>query len=99
MRGRVLGVLAAGFLVCACGTSSDGGGIGTGSGEPTVTVEQIVQTSIDKIDVLFVVDNSSGMADKQALLSQAVPGLVERLVNPDCVRLDHDGSVLERQPP
>src|SRR6187549_3039814 len=104
---RVLGVFAAGFLACGCGSTSDGSGVegtstaggGTGSDEPSLIVEQIVQTAIDKIDVLFVVDNSSGMADKQALLGQAIPGLVERLVNPDCVELDDDGNVFGRVPP
>lgn len=63
-----------------------------------VFVDQIRQTSIDKIDLLFVIDNSISMADKQAILAVAVPGLVERLVNPDCVLEDMDGNVLDRQP-
>lgn len=43
------------------------------------------QDAIDKVDVLVVVDNSSSMADKQAYLSQAVPDLVARLVEPRCL--------------
>lgn len=61
-----------------------------------VFVDQIRQTAIDKIDLLFVIDNSISMADKQEILAIAVPGLVERLVNPDCVRLDAAGAVSER---
>ena len=41
--------------------------------------------SVDKIDLLFVIDNSASMADKQAVLAKAVPDLVDRLVNPLCV--------------
>jgi hypothetical protein len=38
-----------------------------------------------KIDLLFVIDNSSSMADKEDILAQAVPDLVSRLVDPVCV--------------
>jgi hypothetical protein len=56
--------------------------------EPTTSdqfVDQIVQTSVDKIDLLFMVDNSASMADKQEILKAAVPVLVGRLVSPICV--------------
>lgn len=39
----------------------------------------------DKIDLLFVVDNSSSMADKQQVFSEAIPDLLKRLVNPPCI--------------
>lgn len=39
----------------------------------------------DKVDMLFVVDNSSSMGDKQALFVQAIPDLIEMLVNPPCL--------------
>jgi hypothetical protein len=39
----------------------------------------------DKIDLLFMIDNSASMIDKQELLRQAVPDLLNRLVNPKCV--------------
>jgi hypothetical protein len=42
-------------------------------------------TSIDKIDILFDIDNSSSMGDKQQYLQQAVPDLITRLVSPNCV--------------
>ncbi len=48
-------------------------------------VDQIVQTSVDKIDLLFMVDNSASMADKQDILRDAVPVLVSRLISPICV--------------
>jgi hypothetical protein len=48
-------------------------------------VDQIVQTAVDKIDLLFMVDNSVSMADKQEILKDAVPVLVARLISPICV--------------
>jgi len=39
----------------------------------------------DKVDLLFVIDNSISMSDKQEILSEAVPVLVGRLVRPLCV--------------
>ena len=50
-----------------------------------VFVDRIVNTKIDKIDLLFTIDNSVSMADKQQILKDAVPNLVLRLVNPSCV--------------
>ncbi len=38
-----------------------------------------------KMDILFVVDNSRGMADEQQLLSLAMPGLLNGLLDPACV--------------
>jgi hypothetical protein len=53
-----------------------------------VFVRAITQTAVDKIDLLFMIDNSISMADKQEVLQLAVPDLVERLVNPVCVDPD-----------
>src|SRR5688572_30066861 len=50
-----------------------------------IFVDRITQTAIDKIDLLFMIDNSISMSDKQAILRAAVPDLVNRLVNPICV--------------
>jgi hypothetical protein len=49
-------------------------------------VEQLTQSGVDKIDLLFVVDNSSSMADKQAILALAVPDLIGGLLNPPCIK-------------
>lgn len=56
--------------------------------EPQTTnvfVDQIVQNAVDKIDLLFMIDNSISMADKQELLRRAVPVLLNRLITPLCV--------------
>ena len=50
-----------------------------------VFVDDIRQQGVDKIDLLFMIDNSISMADKQAILADAVPELVRRLVTPICV--------------
>lgn len=50
-----------------------------------VYVDEIRQTAVDKIDLLFMIDNSISMADKQAILAEAVPILVGRLITPICV--------------
>jgi hypothetical protein len=55
-----------------------------------VFVGKVQGVGVDKIDLLFMIDNSSSMADKQKVLQEAVPDLVQRLVNPNCV--DANGS-------
>ena len=58
---------------------------------PTTTnvyINQIRQTGVDKIDLLFMIDNSISMADKQQILAAAVPVLVQRLITPTCVDMN-----------
>jgi hypothetical protein len=55
-----------------------------------VVVKTVTQSGVDKIDLVFMIDNSISMADKQEILAQAVPVLVQRLVDPVCV--DPDGN-------
>lgn len=52
---------------------------------PPDDTRRVVFEKVDKVDLLFVIDNSGSMADKQALLGQAVPTLLERLINPLCL--------------
>jgi hypothetical protein len=47
-----------------------------------VFVQDIRQSTVDKIDLLFMIDNSISMADKQQILAEAVPQLVTRLIQP-----------------
>jgi hypothetical protein len=80
----------------AGGTGGTGGGTVTGGSAGTggitisggLAVERAKQDRVNSIDLLFVIDNSSSMADKQAVLRDAVPQLVKRLVNPGCVNPD-----------
>ncbi len=48
--------------------------------------------AIDKLDLLFAIDNSASMGDKQVILGEAVPDLIGRLFQPFCV--DADGNPL-----
>jgi hypothetical protein len=44
-----------------------------------------VNQVVDKVDLLFDIDNSASMGDKQQYLAQAIPDLIDRLVNPNCI--------------
>jgi hypothetical protein len=50
-----------------------------------IFVKRNKTTNVDKIDLLFMIDNSASMADKQAVLSAAVPQLLRRLTTPYCI--------------
>lgn len=92
----VLGV----FAGCTGGGAGDGAGAGadaggqTGAGGQTAGDGQAsgghgggwppLETA-SKVDLLFVVDNSASMADKQQAFADTVPDFVRRLVNPPCV--------------
>ena len=73
------------------GSGSSGAGAPLGSG-PSGTL--IHQQAVDKVDLLFMIDNSARMGDKQVLLARAVPDLINRLVTPNCV--DANGNVVGR---
>jgi hypothetical protein len=51
----------------------------------TTFVTSIAEQHIDQVDILVVIDNSASMGDKQQYLAEAVPGLITRLVTPNCV--------------
>jgi len=65
--------------------------VSTGAGgtftEPVSTV-----LGLPAVDILLMVDNSGSMADKQQLLAQSIPRLIDRLVQPNC--LDSSGAVV-----
>lgn len=53
--------------------------------EPTAIPPSVQQARADKIDLLFVIDDSQSMQDKQAIFGKVLPDLVHRLTNPLCV--------------
>src|SRR5262249_44330016 len=63
-----------------------------------VFVTKVTGGNVDKIDLLFMIDNSSSMADKQRVLEDAVPDLVQRLVSPNCVD-PKTGEAAPKTPP
>jgi len=84
---------------------TDAGGAGGVGGTPSLggsggvvypPIDIGTQKVSDKLDVLFVVDNSVSMADKQSILSRSVSSFVTRLVNPLCV--DEQGNPVATQP-
>jgi hypothetical protein len=78
------------------GASSGSVGSGGSSGAvgSSASVWEIHQNAVDKVDLLFMIDNSASMGDKQKLLVAAVPDLITRLVQPNCV--DNMGNVLSQ---
>ena len=68
----------------AGGAGNAGGGGNGGSSSTAVRPAAI--------DLLFMVDNSASMADKQSILAAAVPRLLGRLTQPNCV--DSSGAVV-----
>ena len=92
------GTLGRGLMVASmlAGLGAVSGGCLTrkvATGEPTTKVNYtaaVRQSAIDKIDLLFAVDNSASMGDKQQLFAEAVPDLIDRFIRPLCV--DDDGN-------
>ena len=72
---------------------SAGGSVGVAGG---LLVAVDAQQQSDKLDVLFVVDNSPGAADKQQILAKSLAPFIARLVNPPCV--DAKGKPVVSQP-
>lgn len=88
-RGGLKGALLGGALML--GTAAVSSGCLDRPVEPlspntsNVFVKAVRTSAIDKIDLVFMIDNSISMADKQKVLEAAVPNLLRRLIDPDCV--------------
>jgi hypothetical protein len=72
------------------GEGGEGGGQGGAGGGVPVTCD------IPRVDLVLGIENSRGMAYKQALLVEAIPDLIAGLVNPPCV--DASGLPAPSQP-
>jgi len=83
--GGSVGIAAGGAASSAGSSNASGGGVSIGP-----------QASSDKLDVLFVIDNSLSMGGKQQVLANSLPRFVTRLTNPLCV--DTDGTPAIQQP-
>ena len=91
---RVAKATALGILVTSAGALTGGcldrDVVGN---KPTVNTNftnSVSQSGIDKVDILFDIDNSASMGDKQEYLIQAIPDMISRLITPRCV--DNDGN-------
>jgi len=79
-------------IAAACGGRTDLGGAITGAGDSgspdVVDGGRVTIKQSNKLDMLFAIDNSPSMGDKQDLLLTAIPLFLERLTNPWCVSSD-----------
>ena len=60
----------------------------------TVFSALVNESAVKRVDLLFVIDNSGSMGDKQDYLAKAVPDLVSRLVSPNCVDSNDPTKIL-----
>ncbi len=90
MRTIVYSVVAASLVsVMGCGSE---GPEGPGPIEEPEQSEAALAV-FDKVDLLFVVDNSISMAEEQQVLASSVEKLLRGMINPPCV--DSGGGVVE----
>jgi len=90
------GGVGGGSNVVDVGTTTGGVGLG-GSCNEVNAVQRLRTSSVAKVDLLLMVDNSRSMADKQELLAFTIPELVTGIVTPPCV--DGSGTLSSNQPP
>jgi hypothetical protein len=81
-------------LLLACGARTDLLPGELQASCPGLAVDGVRLAEVEQMDLLFVIDNSMSMADKQELLRDAVPALVRRLVNPVCVGISDPSQEL-----
>jgi hypothetical protein len=94
---RALGAMMA-VVAVACGgrTELDGPGFASSdSGLPDADAGPPTIKQSSKLDMLFAIDNSPSMGDKQQLLITAIPLFLERLTNPWCVPSNDPTGVAE----
>ena len=87
LRGAFLGTLTASALAVSAGCLDRPVAPATPKTNNVLT-DRVEEKSVDKIDILFMIDNSASMADKQVILGRAIPDLVGRLVTPSCGTTD-----------
>jgi hypothetical protein len=90
MHARLIRCALVGLVCAVTGGSSLAGCLERPAipGEPTTKTnftQQVQEQAVNKLDILFSIDNSASMGDKQAYLSAAIPDLIDRLLNPNCV--------------
>jgi hypothetical protein len=102
---RSLCALGTLMMLLGCGTSplpphvdapSEGGPDAASEGPSDGPQGSVTPPTIDKVDILFMIDNAASMADKQQVLADAVPDLINRLMAPICI--DPMGQPVANQP-
>jgi hypothetical protein len=74
------------------GNGGKGGPAGAGDASADQAGSTPPQQTASKVDILFMLDNSPSMAEKQEIFEVTLPDLLNRLINPDCV--DSAGAVV-----
>lgn len=83
---RPLLVAAVGFVLSIAGQGCMSRPVSkTAPTTKDLVTQTLSQQAVDKIDLLFAIDNSQSMGDKQAILKDAVPNLIQGLLSPPCV--------------
>ena len=72
------------------GAASTGGHATTGGN--VATGGTTTSAPVSSVDILYMIDNSSSMADKQQVLAASLPQLLAQLAQPNCV--DSSGQIL-----
>ena len=95
MRKLVFGVAAAFCFLAACSGADDSILFQDAAAPDDVVVDTGPPplTKSSKLDMLFAIDNSASMGDKQELLVQAMPQFLDRLSSPWCNKR-HPGRAL-----
>ncbi|MGO8995940.1 MAG: hypothetical protein ACLQVI_21715 [Polyangiaceae bacterium] len=98
MHSRLIRCALAGLVLAVTGATSVTGCLDRPAvpGEPTTKTNfttQVAEQAVDKLDILFSIDNSASMGDKQAYLSAAIPDLIGRLLQPNCIDNTNPGQV------
>jgi hypothetical protein len=92
-HGAMLATVVGSFVIVGAGCLT----------RPVTTAEPTTKTNftsvvrnqvIDKLDLLFDIDNSASMGDKQSYLILAIPDLINRLVNPNCVDPNNNNALI-----
>lgn len=69
------------FTVSNGDTDDDSNPFDESAGESSSTGFDLPQLNCEKLDFVFVIDNSSSMADEQMFLADAVPGFIDAMRN------------------
>jgi hypothetical protein len=85
---RFASVVLASVALVACSLA----GCGSRTGLLVPPPDASVLSVSGKVDLLFMIDNSGSMGDKQELLREAIPDLIDRLLSPKCI--DDAGNIL-----
>jgi hypothetical protein len=97
---RALHLVMATGIVLGGGAAAGCGSVATTPVDPAPVPGDLTPfssgSSVDKIDLLLMIDNSRSMADKQQILAFAGPDLLASLLNPRC--LDNNGLPTAIQP-